>query len=164
MIETPRIFDRLADGLGTTVADVLAEIRAQTTKERFRSDLEPPSLAGMLQTSAERVRFACAMPYVAGYHRQGRLRVTAICVDARLRWYCDTNRTARLIVLGMGGRFPRTVLDAMVGMDAAAIVRHPLLEGAGCIVTKAHGNPTMLELAVDVDWIQVVGDEMERAA
>lgn len=158
-MEMPRIFARLLLHLGIEIDDVLRAIESRTgitdKPQRFRSTLTPPSGARMLQPSAPEVEFHPDMPYIAGDVLPGRLHVTAICIGARLRWYSDTLRRAHLVVREMGGRMPQTALEGMIGMDACGIVLHPVLEDAGCIVRKAHGNPASLHLNVDVDWVGI---------
>lgn len=155
MIRTPTIFARLLETTGVGIDEVLDAIRAVTRKEHFRSSLPVPSGARMHQPRATEVEFPSALPYIAGYRQNSRLHVTSIDADERIRWYSDQIHRAVLVVRNMGGRLPRTVLDTLVGMDAAQVVDHPLLQGAGCTILHSHTNASSLQLTVEMRWTEI---------
>lgn len=154
MIAMPSVMARLLDARGVGAHDLVAAIRSVVGDEgRFRSDATPPSGAGLNQPRAPAAPIPASLGYVAGHLFEGRLVVTAIAADERLRWYCHGAGQALLVVRRMQGALPGAVRASLVGMDASDVVAHPMLDGAGCTILAVHGNAASLQLRIEMPWV-----------
>lgn len=165
MISTQRLFSAFLASHDLSVREVYREIMSITVNGNFRSDMDPPSAAKMLQPKGKPVPFPSRLPYVAGWVREDRIRATAMVIDERVRWFSESNEKAIIVVRRLGGAYPRSVVDSMMGRDAAEIVGHPLFEGQECIIQHAHCCHDTLQLTIFNHWERAVDrTEESRAA
>lgn len=154
MIAMPSVMARLLAARGVGAGDLVSAIRSVVGDEgRFRSDAAPPSGAGLNQPRAPAAPIPAGLGYVAGHLFDGRLYVTAIAADDRLRWYCHGAGHALLVVRRMQGALPGAVRASLIEMDASDVVAHPMLDGAGCTILSVHGNAASLQLRVEAPWV-----------
>lgn len=110
---------------------------------RFRSETDPPSMAGSNQSDADRIAFPDALPYVAGFYTGGNVSLTALALSPAAVWYANQGEAS---VRLKGMVLPDVLVAGMRGHPVSSVIDHPALTQSGETVIAAHQNGSDLNL------------------
>lgn len=131
MIILSAILPAIAEHAKVPLTDVLGPIRNAFWHERglprdFRSDREPPSVAGSMKGQGRKICFPDAMPYIAGVACGDHVRLTAAEIAPGVLWYGDMGE-AKLVLKKTS--LPLIIIGSVAGQRLGDVVGHPTLAG-----------------------------------